>query len=159
MKKIVVLFLFVSVAVFSFSQNSAVEFYKSALINDAQKDYTAALHDLDNALAQNSNYDSAYCLQGFINYKMGEYKLAIKLLDKAIKLNPAYFDALNGRGIVKAQLKDYIGAIKDFSKAIELNPTKPKPFYNRQRSQHSLQINPSKKRDCNKHLYNLHQKK
>ena len=87
MKKTVVFFLLILKAVCSFSQNSAYEFYKSAILNDSQKDYTAALHDLDNALGQNPNYDSAYCLQGFINYKMGEYKTAIKLLDKAIKLN------------------------------------------------------------------------
>jgi len=124
----VFLFLFLVNSDISFSQNSAYEFYKSALINDSQKDYSAALHDLDNAINQNPYYDSAFCLQGFINYKMGENKLAIKLLDKAIKLNPEYLDALNGRGIVKAQLKDYIAAIKDFNKAIELNPLKPKPY-------------------------------
>src|SRR3954471_4245447 len=99
MKKAVITFLFACITALAVSQNSAQEFYKSAMINDQQKDYPAALQDLENAINQNPDYDSAYCLEGFINYKMGEYKLAVKLLDKAIKLNPGYIDALNGRGI------------------------------------------------------------
>src|SRR4051812_34026804 len=109
-KRLVTLFFTVMIAGFSFSQNSASEYYESALINDSLKDYKAALKDLDNAIEAKLNFDSAYCLKGIIYFKMGDYKLAIKTLDKAVKANPNYFEAVYTRGITKAQLEDYVGA-------------------------------------------------
>ena len=91
MKKQLLFILLCIIGSLSFAQNSASEYYLSALINDSLKDDVAAMHDIDNALRIKPNYDSALCLLALINLRSENYKDAIKLYDKSIKQNDKYF--------------------------------------------------------------------
>lgn len=123
-------FIFILACSITRSQ-TAHDLYLSALAKDSTKNYTAALNDLDKALAISQNNDSLHILRAKIEAESNNFKEAYAEINEVIKHNNSYFDAYLLRGIIKAKSGNYEGAVIDFTKSIKLTPTSAKAYYNR----------------------------
>src|SRR5580700_7502068 len=102
-----------------------------------QKDYAAAIADLDSALVLDSKLARAYNLRGTALRALGQPQKAIAEFDRAAEIEPNsdnYFQ----RGATYQILGDHQRAIQDFTLAISWDPDKPQTYFARAESERAV---------------------
>ena len=69
-----------------------------------QKDYSAAISTLDEAIRLDPNYAKAYNNRGLAKYRLEQYFEAISDFDEAIRLDPNLAFPYRNRGLAKYKL-------------------------------------------------------
>ena len=100
---------------------TAKEYFESAINKEKSKDYKGALADYNKAIEINPKLVRAYNNRGNVKSDLKDYEGAISDFNKALVINPNDIFAYSNRGLAKAKIKDYDGAISDFTKAISLD--------------------------------------
>lgn len=110
----------------------ADDFLISATEKWGEKDFLAALADVNKAIKLNPNLASAYSRRGSIKFALKNVPAALADYNKAISLNPQFAFAYNNRGLLQVNnLNDVPGALADYNKAISLNPQFAVAYNNR----------------------------
>jgi len=86
------------------------------------RDFATAAQLLEQAVAQDPNFDSAWNYLGWIYNNLRKYEKAEAAFRKAIALNPSAAFAYNNLGQALAGQKKYEEAIPLYQKQIEINP-------------------------------------
>jgi len=94
-------------------------------------DFTAAMADLDSAIALAPDLWLAYFNKGFCYASIGRHGEAVTEYTRAIKLREDVGSPFRNRGISLSEMGRYTEAIRDFTVAISLDPSYPKPYFNR----------------------------
>ncbi len=95
-------------------------------------DTTAAITDIDKALAINSNAVNGYVMRADIAINRNQdYTQALSDMDEAIKLQPRHVGFFINRAFFRYKLDDYHGAMSDYDYAIQLDPINNTALYNR----------------------------
>jgi tetratricopeptide (TPR) repeat protein len=97
----------------------------------AQKNYDAALRDLNEAIRQDPNSPAAYFFRGWCYASLKDYDRALRDYDKVIELNPNYAQVFYNRGNLYLGKGDHDRAITDYDEAIRLNPKFAEAYNNR----------------------------
>lgn len=98
----------------------------------AEADTTAALADIDKALAINGNALNAYIMRADIAINShGDYQGALADIDKAIKLQPRAAGLYINRAFLRYKLDSYSGAMADYDYALTLEPYNMAALFNR----------------------------
>lgn len=109
--------------------------FRSALVQQARRDYAGAVRSLDEAIAQGDEATDAarlHRVKGECAAMMGDSALARKELDRAIALAPEDPVNYNSRGYyAEAHVGRHQAAIRDYDRAIKLNPNYSYAFNNR----------------------------
>jgi tetratricopeptide (TPR) repeat protein len=99
---------------------------------DFQVGRREAVAQLNQAVALNPRYTSAYFLRAYIKAYLNDPQGALADYNQAISLNPKLAVVYNNRGLLKyGKLNDLQGALSDYNQAISLNPQFVEAYYNR----------------------------
>ncbi|MFO7922307.1 MAG: OmpA family protein [Bacteroidales bacterium] len=97
MKRLFLLFLFITVSAWIFSQelstgsNRAARFFNSGIRQFELLDYEGALELFKRAISADGDFYEAYLLAGDVYYEMKEYREAARYFEKAVSLDPDFF--------------------------------------------------------------------
>ena len=103
-----------------------------ARVNLVAADTTAALDDIEKALAINRNALNAYIMRADISINSnGDYERALADIDEAIKLQPHMAGLYINRAFIRYKLDSYNGAMADYDYALTLEPLNSTALFNR----------------------------
>jgi len=94
----------------------------SAMLHANAKEFTAALSDLDQAIALAPRAAGLYNNRAIVYAQMGNPRQAIEEFGQAIQIDPKFRAAYLGRANLYLQGDDTDSAIADLTKAIEIKP-------------------------------------
>lgn len=119
-------------------QPRPIDYIGRALDFITLKNYTAAIADLDKAVAITPDHPVAYLLRAQARYRQSDdiptnLKLQMVLadVDRALELSPRNAIAWFNKGNLLFEIGNYTSALSAYSKAIELQPDLGEAFYNR----------------------------
>jgi tetratricopeptide (TPR) repeat protein len=122
MKKLIILSLFFSSALFSQKEawndvpKQLLELYNSAHKKSKINDYLGAINDLTNAINIDSNYRAAYVFRGNMYKNQKDYGKALLDYSKSMEISDYNsFRTLAAIGYVNFELKDYSESFRIFS--------------------------------------------
>jgi len=118
--------------------DSAEAYYRRGHAKYMQKQYEAAIIDLNAALRIKPDYVEAYNGRGIMKAELGQYKSAIADFDEALRLKPDLADAYYLRGLSKQNLRQYESAISDYDTVLHINPDDAEAYVNRGNTKLSL---------------------
>ena len=118
--------------------DSAEAYYRRAHAKYMQKQYEAAIIDLNAVLRIRPDYAEAYIRRGIMKAELGQYKSAIADFDEVLRLKPNLADAYYLRGLSKQNLRQYESAISDYDDALRINPDDAEAYVNRGNTKLSL---------------------
>ena len=98
---------------------------------NSNKDYAAALADMDQAIRLQPQYAGFFINRAFLRYMTDDFQGAFADYDYALQLEPHNTIALFNRGLLRAEVHDTNKAIDDFSSVLALDDNDYKPLYNR----------------------------
>jgi tetratricopeptide (TPR) repeat protein len=99
---------------------------------DFQVGRREAVAQLNQAVALNPRYTSAYFLRAYIKAYLNDPQGALSDYNQAISLNPQFVEAYYNRGLLKYEkLNDHMGALADYNQSISLNPKYAAAYNNR----------------------------
>lgn len=98
---------------------------------NSQKDYAAALRDMDFAIKLQPRFAGFFINRAFLRYMTDDFQGAFADYDYALQLEPHNTIALFNRGLLRAEVHDTNRAIDDFSSVINLDTKDYKALYNR----------------------------
>ena len=123
MKKILILFIFISSSLFSQknrwdnASKELVDLYKSAYEKNRKNEIQEAINDLTNAIEIDSNYRSAYAFRGQLYKGQKLYSKAFLDYSKALEISDYNsFSTLKDIGYIKFELEEYDESFKIFNK-------------------------------------------
>ena len=123
MKKILILFIFISSSLFSQknrwdnASKELVDLYKSAYEKYRKNEIQEAINDLTNAIEIDSNYRSAYAFRGQLYKVQKLYSKAFLDYSKALEIsNYNSFSTLKDIGYIRFELEEYDESFKIFNK-------------------------------------------
>jgi tetratricopeptide (TPR) repeat protein len=90
----------------------------------------AAVHDLDDALERDENYDIAYNNRGVVLFAANEVEYAREDFQSALSIDGNYATAYNNLGLVAFRRKNYENAIQYFQLAIRSYPAYAQAYNN-----------------------------
>ena len=93
-----------------------------AAVHNANRNYSAAIEECNNALDLNPQMARAYHTRGVVHLNVGDYDNAIADFSRTIELSPEYAAAFRMRGTAYGFKGDDERAITDFERAIALSP-------------------------------------
>ena len=117
MKKLILVFVFISINCFS---QTAIEYNNIGYKKFILKDYSGAIKNYNTALKLNPKLAIVYSNRGLAKAKSGDNVGALEDYNKALSINPNLVFALSNRGNYKSDLEDYVGAIEDYNKVLKL---------------------------------------
>ena len=118
--------------------DSAEAYYRRGHAKYMQKQYEAAIIDLNAALRIKPDYAEAYNGRGIMKAELGQYEQAISDYDAALRIKPDFAAAYHNRGNVKGNLEQYKSAIADFDEALRLKPDEVDATFNRGLAKYEL---------------------
>ncbi|MDE6048766.1 MAG: tetratricopeptide repeat protein, partial [Paramuribaculum sp.] len=95
------------------------------------KDYAAALSDMDEAIKIQPRYPGFFINRAFIRRNLDDYYGAISDYDYAIQLAPGDYVPFFNRALLYMEVRDFDRALKDLDKVIALHGPDIKTLYNR----------------------------
>lgn len=98
---------------------------------NSNKDYAAALADMDQAIRLQPQYAGFFINRAFLRYMTDDFQGAFADYDYALQLEPHNTIALFNRGLLRAEVHDTNKAIDDFSSVLALDDNDYKTLYNR----------------------------
>lgn len=98
---------------------------------NSQKDYAAALSDMDQAIKLQPRYAGFFINRAFLRYMTDDFQGAFADYDYALQLEPHNTIALFNRGLLRAEVHDTNRAIDDFTSVLSLDEKDYKTLYNR----------------------------
>ena len=123
MKKILILFIFISSSLFSQknrwdnASKELVDLYKSAYEQYRKNEIHEAINDLTNAIEIDSNYRSAYAFRGQLYKVQKLYSKAFLDYSKALEISDYNsFSTLKDIGYIRFELEEYDESFKIFNK-------------------------------------------
>lgn len=131
MRKLILLFSFITLVSTSFSQvniNRFLAMGRTDLFND---NYTESIKNLTIAIEAAPDKFEPYFFRGLAKYSLGDYEGAILDFNQSIEINPYFSYNYQYRGISKSQLKRFHEALKDFADAIHRGPNNADVYVNR----------------------------
>ena len=96
-----------------------------------QKDYRAAMADLNRVLEEEPGNALTLYNRGLINAQVGAYEDALSDMDRVLNINPENVLAYFNRASVFIEMGRYQDALEDYDRAIELYPDFAKAYMNR----------------------------
>ena len=102
---------------------SAMDFYLDAWRQRLAKDYTGAIHSLDQALAQRPDWLQAIVARAYAHSQLKHYDEAIADYTRAIEIDPKRPENYDARGRAYSDSGRHEQAIPDYTRALELNPS------------------------------------
>lgn len=119
-------------------QPRSIDYIGRALDFMTLKNFSAAISDLDKAVALTPDHPLAYLLRAQARYRhtddiSASVRLQMVLADinKAIELSPRTSVAWFNKGNLLFEIGDYTSALSAYTRAIELQPDMGEAFYNR----------------------------
>ncbi len=103
----------------------AYDAYDGALASYQEKDYEAALSEVNKALNIQNKEALFHGLRGAIRAKQKRYQDAVTNLDRAVALNPDYFSYYLHRGLAYVAVNQRQQAKADLDRSVRLLPTAP----------------------------------
>lgn len=100
-------------------------------MNGKDRDYKAALADMDEAIRLDPKYPGYFINRAFLRHKLDDYFGAMSDYDYAIQLQPDNFVAHFNRAMLCSEVKDYDKALKDFEYVLRIHPDEYRTLYNR----------------------------
>jgi tetratricopeptide (TPR) repeat protein len=100
----------------------AVESYRRGVEKGNSGDYRGALHEFNDALRLNSDYDQAYRDRGLARYYLKDGQGAIEDWSHALRINSADAVSYARRGWARYEADDRQDALDDFNQALRLDP-------------------------------------
>lgn len=158
MKKILILFLFISISLANNAQVSNYDsFIKKGLDLYAKGQLQQAMTAFQNAHSIDSTRVDAYYYTGITiaticQQSSNSCEGAIEMLTTSINIDPTFRNSYFNRGVCFQKINMFQEAINDFNKAIELNPTNGECFTNRAVSKFNLNMKNSGCEDLKKAL-------
>jgi tetratricopeptide (TPR) repeat protein len=121
------------VAALPANQNlNATDYFLRANEKAEKGDIAGAIADLDQSIALNPKYDSAYINRGWIKHRSTNWSGALADYNQAIAINPRSDVAYNNRGLLKIEkINDYTGALADLNQSIAINGNNASAYNNR----------------------------
>lgn len=98
---------------------------------NSNKDYAAALADMDQAIRLQPQYAGFFINRAFLRYMTDDFQGAFADYDYALQLEPHNTIALFNRGLLRAEVHDTNKAIDDFSSVLAIDDNDYKTLYNR----------------------------
>ncbi len=98
---------------------------------NSQKDYVAALDDMNQAIKLQPRYAGFFINRAFLRYMTDDFQGAFADYDYALQLEPHNTIALFNRGLMRAEVHDTNRAIDDFTTVLNLDGKDYKTLYNR----------------------------
>ena len=108
----------------------AEKFYNNGISNFANKNFSGALNDFNQAIALKPDFERAYYNRGTTKFEMKDYNGAIADFDKALTINQTA-DSYFSRGQSKYALGNKDGAIADYTKTVEVKADYAQAYYYR----------------------------
>jgi tetratricopeptide (TPR) repeat protein len=99
--------------------------------HQAQKKYTAALHEYNQAIKTSPNLAEAYFRRGALYQTMGEKALALADFERAIERDPRFAPAYTQRGKICLERGEFDSALADFGMLMTLRANDPDTHLNR----------------------------
>lgn len=96
-----------------------------------QNDTTAALDDIERALAITKSEINPYLMKAEIFWKRQDWQNAGSAIDAAIRLRPEIPDLYVNRAFIRYNSDDFFGAMSDYNYAIEIDPDNSAAYFNR----------------------------
>ncbi len=110
---------------------TAEDFYRDAIRQRGNKDYTGALRSLDRALELRPDWLLAIVNRADSEVRLKHFEEAIAGFDRAIQLDPKRAASYDARGLAYSNSGNHVQAIPDYTRAIELNPDSTAAYNNR----------------------------
>lgn len=120
------------------SEGPDLEFSMRGAILAGQKDFTAAMAELDRAIAAKTNDPVYYAVRGDYKWMNRDREGALADLGRAIELSAQFDGAYADRGIVKSELGYWDGGKEDLDRAITLSPSNRRYYVIRGRIKYHL---------------------
>ncbi len=134
-----------------FAQYNFDTYFKEAVKDVNEKNYTDALPKLNLCLQVKPGESAAYFYRGVCKYFLNDYQGAKQdLLDATAHYSPIYYDAYHFLALSKDRLEDFMGAIADFNKILDKYNTDPAMYVERAFSKLSALDYNGAVADCNK---------
>ena len=118
--------------------DSAEAYYRRGHAKYMQKQYEAAIINLNAALRIRPDYAEAYTGRGFVKAELGQYEAAISDYDEALRIKPDAVDIFFNRGVAKYELRRYESAISDFEIVLRIEPDSAQTYNNRGLAKYEL---------------------
>jgi tetratricopeptide (TPR) repeat protein len=112
---------------FGLTESAAVQ----ALAALKKDDYNTVLRVANDAIRENPNDATAYCLRGEAYVHQRHFDKAAQELNKAIKLDPRMVAAHGIRGTAYVHLGEYEKAFSDYDTAVKLDPKDAQSYLGR----------------------------
>jgi tetratricopeptide (TPR) repeat protein len=112
-------------------QQSARDYFDSALLKQKQGDLDGALADFTKVIELDPKSAPAYNSRGIVKQMRGDLDGAIADYTKAVGLDPKSAPAYNNRAVAKQTKGDLDGALADHTKVVELDPKNALAYNNR----------------------------
>lgn len=116
-KNLLLLFLFLGVSCFCFSQTEDPHFTKAREYAE-KKNFASALEEINLALVKDFQNPEYLVLKGNVLGELEKYKESYEAFTRAIEANPTYSIAFNQRGLLLLKFRETDAAIRDFNKAL-----------------------------------------
>jgi tetratricopeptide (TPR) repeat protein len=110
---------------------TAEDFYRDAIRQRGNKDYTAAVRSLDRALELRPDWLLAIANRADSEVRLKHFEEAIAGFNRAIQLDPKRAASYDARGRAYSDSGNHVQAIPDYTRAIELNPDSTAAYNNR----------------------------
>lgn len=96
-----------------------------------QKQYSAAIKELEKAIAINPDYADAYCVLGSVYADLKKNTEALEKYRQAALRDPDFYKPYFLRATLLRKQGKYDESLKDFNKAVSLNPKNSYSYFNR----------------------------
>ncbi len=100
-------------------------------LNLERGDTTAAVEDIDKALALSKSMLNPYLLKAEIEWKRKNWQQAGEAMDAAIRLSPDLPGLYINRAFIRYNSDDFFGAMSDYNYSLELEPKNTAALFNR----------------------------
>jgi lipoprotein NlpI len=112
-------------------QNTAPEYFQSALQKQKQGDSDGAMADYTKSIELDPEHASTYNNRGNVRNQKGDIEGALADYERAIQLDANYAFPWRSRASIKFNRGDLDGAIADMSEALKRDPNYTVGYYNR----------------------------
>jgi Flp pilus assembly protein TadD len=107
----------------------ALAFYENASKLAREKNYEAAIKELELAVAEYPSFFNALSMIGILNMRLNNLERADKALKAALKINPEAYDPLLNRGITLFRLSRFKDAEKTLRDTIKVKADSAVSYY------------------------------
>lgn len=104
---------------------------REGVAHNSRKEFMAALHKFNQAIALDRSFERAYTNRGYTFRNMNLIHQAIVSLNQAIMIDPTVSSAFNNRGFAYSKLQQFDRALQDYDQAIALDPHNKSALNNR----------------------------